>query len=65
MIGGLYLGYVLVMGLGTGGFPVQYAFPYAGLIVAFATGLLFGVLAAILPARQAAQLEIVHALRYE
>jgi putative ABC transport system permease protein len=65
LLGGLYLGYVLVLGLSTGGFPVEYAFPYVGLIVAIATGLLFGVLAALLPARQAAQLDIVHALRYE
>jgi len=33
--------------------------------LSFAVGLLFGVLAAIIPARQAAKLEIVQALRYE
>jgi putative ABC transport system permease protein len=36
-----------------------------GALVAIAVGLLFGVLAAIIPARQAARVEIVEALRYE
>jgi putative ABC transport system permease protein len=65
LLAGLYLGYVMVLGLSAGGYPVSYVFPYAGLLGAIATGLIFGVLAAILPARQAARLEIVHALRYE
>jgi putative ABC transport system permease protein len=35
------------------------------LLAAIAVGLIFGVLAALVPARQAASLEIVRALRYE
>ena len=35
------------------------------MLLAVAAGLLFGVLAAIIPARQAARMEIVQALRYE
>jgi len=65
LLAGLYLGYVMVLGLSTGGFPVKYAFPYAGLLAAIAVGLIFGVLAAMLPARQAAKLEIIRAIRYE
>ncbi|MBI3360799.1 MAG: FtsX-like permease family protein, partial [Chloroflexi bacterium] len=65
LLAGLYLGYVLVLGLSVGGYPVTYAFPYGGLLAAIAVGLIFGVLAALLPARQAARMEIVHALRYE
>ncbi|MBN1656905.1 MAG: ABC transporter permease [Anaerolineae bacterium] len=66
LLGGLYLGYVMVLGLSAGaGFPVSYSFPLAGLLAATAVGLLFGVLAALFPARQAARLEIVRALRYE
>ena len=66
LLGGLYLGYVMVVGLNaTGIFPVAYSFPLAGVLVAIAVGLLFGVLAALLPARQAARLEIVQALHYE
>jgi putative ABC transport system permease protein len=66
LLGGLYLGYVLVLGLGASGFfPVQYSFPLAGVLAAIAVGLLFGVLAALLPARQAARMDIIRALRYE
>jgi len=65
LLAGLYLGYVMVLGLGVSGYPVTYVFPYAGLVAAIAIGLIFGVLAALVPARQAARMEIVHALRYE
>ncbi|MBN1402374.1 MAG: ABC transporter permease [Anaerolineae bacterium] len=65
LVAGLYLGYVMVLGLGAGGFPVSYVFPYAGLLAAVAVGLIFGVLAAMVPARQAARMNIVRALRYE
>ena len=65
LVAGLYLGYVLVLGLSVGGFPVTYAFPLTGIVAAIAAGLVFGVLAALIPARQAAQLEIILALRYE
>jgi putative ABC transport system permease protein len=47
------------------GFPMEFAFPAAGLLVVIGAGILFGALAAIIPARQAARLEIVQALRYE
>jgi putative ABC transport system permease protein len=65
LLAGLYLGYVMVLGLGAGGYPVTYVFPYQGLLAAIATGLIFGVVAALLPARQAAQMDIIQALRYE
>jgi len=65
LLAGLYLGYVMVSALGSGGYPVTYSFPLAGLLAAIAVGLLFGVIAAIIPARQATRMEIVKALRYE
>ncbi len=65
LIAGLYLGYLLVKGMSTVGFPAPYVFPWAGLISAVVIGLVFGALAAIIPARKAAGLEIVQALRYE
>jgi putative ABC transport system permease protein len=65
IVGGLWLGYVLVLGLSTLGFVLPYDFPWAGVLASIAVGLLFGVLAALLPARQAARLPIVVALRYE
>jgi putative ABC transport system permease protein len=65
LLAGLYLGYVMLLALSVGGFPVEYAFPYAGIVGAIATGLIFGVVAAMLPARQAARMDIIRALRYE
>jgi len=64
IVGGLYLGYALVSGIRVV-FPMGYYFPLTGILAAIAIGLLFGVIAAIIPARQAARLEIVRALRYE
>jgi putative ABC transport system permease protein len=65
LLGGLYLGYLIVSALKFGGFTVAYEFPLYGVFSAVAIGLLFGVIAALIPARQAAKLEIVQALRYE
>lgn len=64
ILGGVYLGYMLVTAIKVV-FPVGYYFPAAGILAAIAIGLLFGVIAAIIPARQAARLQIVQALRYE
>ena len=64
IVGGLYLGYVFVSGVKII-FPMGYFFPLSGIVAAAVIGLLFGGLAAIIPARQAARLEIVQALRYE
>ncbi len=61
---GLYLGYVLVLAVQII-FPFGYSFPVNGILLAIGFGLFFGVLAAILPARQAAQMDVVQALRYE
>lgn len=65
LLAGLYLGYVMIGAYAAAGFPVEFSFTLSGLIVAIAIGLLFGVAAAIIPARQAARMEIVRALRYE
>lgn len=65
LVAGLYLGYVMVLGFSVSGFPVTYVFPIQGLAAAIVVGLTFGVIAARLPARQAAALDIVRALRYE
>ncbi len=65
ILAGLWLGYVLVAGMNVSGFVIPYYFPYTGILVAVAVGLLIGVGAAVLPARRAARLDIVAALRYE
>jgi putative ABC transport system permease protein len=64
ILGGLYLGYVFVTAL-EAVFPLGYTFPLTGILAALAFGLLFGALAAILPSRHAAGLQVVEALRYE
>jgi putative ABC transport system permease protein len=64
ILSGMYLGYVIVRALGSL-FPMQYSFPLAGVLAGIAIGLLFGALAAVIPARQAARLQVVEALRYE
>ncbi len=64
ILGGLYLGYVFVIGMESI-FPLGYTFPAAGILVAVVVGLSFGVFAAAIPARQAAQMNVVEALRYE
>jgi putative ABC transport system permease protein len=56
----------MVNGLNASGiYQLQYSFPYGGVIAATAAGLIFGVLAALIPARQATQMRIIQALRYE
>jgi putative ABC transport system permease protein len=65
ILAGLYLGYMGVEAIRAAGFPMVFTFPWTGVLVAVSAGLIFGALAAIIPARQAARLEIVQALRYE
>ena len=65
LFAGLYLGYVMVLGMSSSGSPIGYVFPYAGVIAAIAVGLLFGVLAAIFPSQQAAKMDIIRAIRSE
>ncbi len=66
LLAGLYLGYVFVVGLSASGiYKMEYSFPLVALLAATAAGLIFGVLASLFPARQAAGMEIIKALRYE
>jgi putative ABC transport system permease protein len=65
ILAGLWLGYALIGVIDAAMLPVTYHFPYAGLLAAVAVGLVLGVAAAVIPARQAARLQIVTALRYE
>ncbi|MGB9799554.1 MAG: ABC transporter permease [Thermanaerothrix sp.] len=65
ILAGLYMGYMAVRAFEGFGFPMEYLFPGSGILAAVAIGILFGALAATVPARQAAQLNVVEALRYE
>ncbi|HSH03261.1 MAG TPA: FtsX-like permease family protein [Anaerolineae bacterium] len=62
---GLWMSWIFVNALSLIGMPVPYYLPYTGLLVATIVGLTFGILAALAPARQAANLQIVTALAYE
>jgi putative ABC transport system permease protein len=65
MAGGLYLGRLALDGMAFAGYPVRSVFPWAAILSGLVIGLLFGALAAIIPARQAARMDVVAALRYE
>ena len=47
------------------GLHIPYSFPAAGVLTAIAVGLICGILAALIPARRASDLQIVAALAYE
>ncbi|MCC6299765.1 MAG: ABC transporter permease [Anaerolineales bacterium] len=64
ILGGLYLGYVIVISM-EAIFPLGFVFPTTGILIGVAIGLLFGVFAAFIPSRQASQMNVVDALRYE
>ncbi len=64
ILSGMYLGYVIVKALGIM-FPMNYSFSVSGILAGIAIGLILGAVAAIIPARQAARLQVVEALRYE
>jgi putative ABC transport system permease protein len=52
LLSGLYLGVMAVEAFAALGFPIEYIFPAGSLIGAAAGGLLFGVVAAIIPVRR-------------
>lgn len=64
-LAGVGLGYALVGAINRGGLIFPYTLPVGGIALACAVGLGFAVLAALLPARRAARLDIVAALRWE
>lgn len=65
LLAGLWLGYILVGAMNLIGLVFPFSFSYAGILLAIAVGLGFGIIGALIPARQAAHLDIVQALAYE
>jgi putative ABC transport system permease protein len=65
IITGLLMGAVLVAAMNNVGFKMSYFFPWGGIVATLIIGFVFGILAAIIPARQASRLEIIKALHYE
>lgn len=62
---GLWMGYVLVQGMASIGMAFPLFFPWAGIILMVFIALVIGYLAAIVPTRYAARMNIVNALKYE
>lgn len=65
VIAGVAMSYGFTLALGTIGWEVQYYFPAMGVVSAVIVALLLSLFASILPARHAAQLDIIRALQYE
>ncbi len=65
VISGIMLSFVMTGVLEFAGMVIPYSFPAAGVLVAIAAGLICAILAALIPARRASDLEIVAALAYE
>lgn len=64
ILAGLWMGYALISAM-TSIFKIPYFLPGTELLIVIAMGLLIGVAAAWLPARQAARLNVIEALQYE
>ncbi len=65
VIAGIMLSFVMTGVLEFAGMRIPYDFPSIGILTAIAAGLICGILAALIPARRASDLEIVAALAYE
>lgn len=65
IIGGIWLSYSFVSLMNVSGFVLEFYFPVMGLIISLVVGVLFGILAAVLPVKRATNLDIVEAIAYE
>ncbi|MBC8506560.1 MAG: ABC transporter permease [Anaerolineales bacterium] len=65
VVAGIMLSFVMTGVLEFAGMRIPYEFPGMGVLTAVAAGLICGILAALIPARRASDLQIVAALAYE
>jgi putative ABC transport system permease protein len=65
IVSGIMLSFVMTGVLEFFGLRIPYDFPGVGVLTAIAAGLICGILAALIPARRASDLQIVAALAYE
>jgi len=65
VVSGVWLGYALVLATNSSGYIVPYYFPWGGIVATVIIGMTFGVIAALIPARSAAKLDVVEALHFE
>lgn len=62
---GLFLSYLFLKAISYIGFNAEFYFPTMGIVMSILVGFFFGIIAALVPARQAAKTVIVEALQYE
>jgi putative ABC transport system permease protein len=62
---GLFMSDLLLKAIAFIGFGTDFYFPAIGILLSILVGLTFGILAAVIPARQASKTVIVEALQYE
>ncbi len=65
IVTGLFLSYLMLKAIAVLGFETQFFFPTYAVVMSIVVGLVFGIFAAWVPARQAAKTVIVEALQYE
>lgn len=65
ILAGVWLGYSLTLAMAQIGWPMPYFFPWGGILATLVIGVGFGVLAALIPARSAAKLDVIEALHFE
>jgi putative ABC transport system permease protein len=65
VISGIALSWAMVLAMNNIGFKMPYFFPTGGIVAGVVVGFSFSLVAAIIPARTAAKLDIVTALHYE
>jgi putative ABC transport system permease protein len=65
VLAGLAISYGVIAAFGTIGWEMPYPFPLAGVVAGIVVGVLIALFSGILPARNAAKLDIIRALQYE
>lgn len=65
VVAGLALGYALVLAMRQVGWVMPYGFPWVGVAITVVVGIVFGMLAALAPARSASRLDVVAALHQD
>lgn len=65
VVAGVLLGYALVLATASVGWPMPYTFPWDGVLITLVVGVVFGIIASLIPARSAANLDVVDALHHQ
>ena len=65
VLAGVAMSYGIISASSAVGWKMPYEFPLAGIIAAIIVAVLLALFAAVLPARNAAKLDIIRALQYE